>query len=173
MATSAPPPVSRLISATTSCWRVIEHDVGAHALRLLEALRHAVDADDERGAREPRAGGRAQADRSLREDDDRVADLHVPALRRGEARRHDVRAEQDVLVGEAVRDLREVRLRVRDDHVVGLTAVDGVAEAPAADRLVGVAAVAALRAVAREARATLAARRDRADDHAIARAIAA
>ena len=45
----------------------------------------------------------------------------------------------------AVGDLREVRLRVGHEHVLGLAAVDRVAEAPAADGLVAVAAVAALR----------------------------
>ena len=52
----------------------VEHDVGAHALGHREADRVAVDADDERRAHQLRAGGRAQADRALREDDDRVAD---------------------------------------------------------------------------------------------------
>ena len=74
MATSAPPPVRRLISATTSTFAVVEHDVGAHPPRHREPVVVAVDADDQRGAHQLRAGRGAQADRALREDHDRVAD---------------------------------------------------------------------------------------------------
>ena len=70
-----------------------------------------------------------------------------------------------------VGDLRQVRLRVRDEQVLGLRAVDGVAEPPAADGLVA-AAVAALREVAGEAGVALAARRDGADEHAVADLVA-
>ena len=69
----------------------------------------------------------------------------------------------------SVGDAREVRLGRGDDDVLALAAVDRVAEAPSADGLEAFAAVAALRAVAREARPALAARRDGSDDDAVAR----
>ncbi len=69
-------------------------------------------ADHQRRAGEARARGRAQPDRPLREHRDGVAEPDVPALRGRKPRRHDVRAEQDLLVREPVRDLRQVRLSV-------------------------------------------------------------
>ena len=78
----------------------------------------------------------AQADRALREDDDRVADADAARLGAGEAGRGDVGEQHDLLVGHVVRDLREVGLRVRHEQVLGLRAVDRVAEPPAADGLV-------------------------------------
>ena len=71
----------------------------------------------------------------------------------------------------AVGDLGQVGLRVRDEQVLGLRAVDRVAEAPAADRLVA-AAVTALGRLADEAGVALAARRDRADEDAVADLVA-
>ena len=70
-----------------------------------------------------------------------------------------------------VRDLGQVGLRVRHEQVLGLRAVDRVAEAPAADRLVA-GAVAALREAPDEAGAALAAGGDRADQDAIADLVA-
>ena len=73
----------------------------------------------------------------------------------------------ETLVG----DGREVRLGGRHQQVLRLRAVDGVAEAPAAERLVA-PAVAALAQVARQAGATLAAGRDGPDQHSIADLVA-
>ena len=89
------------------------------------------------------AGGRAEPDRSLREDDDGVADPDLARLGAGEPGRGDVGEQHDLLVGQAVGDLREVGLGVGNEQVLGLRPVDRVAEAPAADRLEA-AAVAAL-----------------------------
>ena len=105
----------------------------------------------ERGAHQLRAGRGAQPDRSLREHDDRVADLTLAGLGAAEAGRGDVGEQHDLLVGQLIRDLGEVGLRVRHQQVLGLRAVDGVAEAPAADRLVAVA-VAALAEACRTGR---------------------
>ena len=113
----------------------------------------------------------AQADRALGEDDDRVADPDAARLRAAEAGRGDVGEEHDLLVGHVIGDRREVRLGRRDEQVLGLRAVDRVAEAPAAEGLVAVA-VAALAEVAGQAGAALAARRDRADEHALADLVA-
>ncbi len=64
-----------------------------------------------------------------------VADADTAALRAREARRHDVGAHQHFLIAEAFGDGAQIRHRVRHEYVVGLAAVDGVAEFPAADRL--------------------------------------
>ena len=94
-----------------------------------------------------------------------------PGLGAAEAGRRDVGEQDHLLVGEVVRDLGEVRLRGWNEQVFGLRAIDGVAEPPAADRLVA-AAVAALARLPGEARAALAARRDRADEDALADLVA-
>ena len=115
--------------------REVDHVIGAHAARHLHALRHALDRDDRGRAHQPRARRGAQPDRPLREHRHRVADADAAALRAGEAGRHDVGAHQHLLVGETVRHRRKVRHGVGHEHVLGLAAVDGVAEAPAAQRL--------------------------------------
>ena len=137
----------------------VERDVGAHALGHREPDRVAVDADDERCAHQLGAGRRAQADRALGEDDDRVADPDAARFGSAEAGRGDVGQQHDLLVGHAIGDLCQVGLGRRDEDVLGLRPVDGVAEAPAAHGLVALA-VAALAEVAGQAGAALAARRD-------------
>ena len=69
---------------------------------------------------------------------------------------------QHLLVGEPVRNRRQVGARVGHEQVLGPGAVDGVAEAPAAERAM------ALRVHAVQAVEALAARRDGADDDALA-----
>ena len=138
---------------------------------IARRVRIAVDADDQRRAHQLRARGRAQADRALGEDDDRVADANLARLGAGEAGRRDVGQQHDLLVGQRLGDLGQVGLRVRDEQVLGLRAVDRVAEAPAADGLVA-GAVAALAQLAAEAGVALAARRDGADEHAVADLVA-
>ena len=78
--------------------------------------------------------------------------LHAARLGAGEAGRHDVGQQDDLLVGEVVRDLGQVGLGVRDQQVLGLRAVDGVAEPPAAERFVAVAVAALGRLPDRQAR---------------------
>ena len=107
----------------------------------------------------------------MREDDYRIADAYACGFGPAEAGRSDVGQQHHLLVCEAVGNLGEVGLRVRHQQVLGLRAVDRVAKAPAADGLVA-AAVAALRQVAGQAGAALAARRDCADQHAVADLIA-
>ena len=136
MATSAPAAGQPLDLGDDVDLGEVERHVGAHPLRHRESDRVAVDADDLGGAHQPGAGRGAQADRALGEHDDRVADPHAARLGAGEAGRGDVGEQDDLLVGHAVRDLREVGLRLRHEQVLGLRAVDRVAEAPAADRLV-------------------------------------
>ena len=60
---------------------------------------------------------------------------------------------------------------MRDEQVFGLRAVDRVAETPAAESLI-TRAVSALRKLPRQTSATLTARRDRADKHAVADVVA-
>jgi hypothetical protein len=54
----------------------------------------------------------------------------------------DVGAKDHLLVAQLRGDLREVRLRRRNEQIFRLRAVDRVAEAPAADRRVALAAAA-------------------------------
>src|SRR5690606_32001385 len=103
-----------------------------------------------------------------------VADPDVGSLGAGEAGRHDVRTHQYLFVGKTVRHRRQVGLGVWHQYIVGLGAVDAVAEAPATHGFVTVAATAAvlggkavLAGVGGEVRA------DRAGDHPLAFLVAA
>ena len=77
---------------------VVEHDVGAHPPRHRQPRVVAVDADDQRRAHQLGARGRAQADRTLGEHDDRVADPDAARLGAAEAGRRDVGKQDDLLV---------------------------------------------------------------------------
>src|ERR1051325_7083407 len=146
---------------------VVEDEIDPERLRHRQAAGVAVDADDHRRAEEPRADGRAESDRPLREHGDLVAESHSARLGAADARRGDVGEQHHLLVRQLVRNLRQIRLRVRNEEVLGLCAVDGVAEAPAAECLAVVAAT-ALRVAAGETRMALAAGRDGADQDAVA-----
>ena len=150
---------------------VVEHDVGTHPAGHRLTCRVALDADDQARAHQTRAGRGAQSDRALGEDDDRIAESNAAGFGTGEARRRDIGQEDDLLVGQVLGDLREVRLGVRHDEELGLRAVDRVPEAPAAERLEP-GAMAALRQPARQAGVALAARRDRADQNTLADLVA-
>ena len=104
---------------------------------------------------------RAQANRALRKHRDAVADPDVAAFGPGQSGRENVRAQQDVLVREPVRNGRQVRARVGHQQVLRPGAVDRVAESPAAQR------AAALRVGAVQTVEALAAWRDRPDDDAL------
>ena len=145
----------------------IEHNIGTHALRHFHPHRIAIDADDERRAHQFRTGGRAKTDRSLRKNDDRVADANVGRFRAAESGRGDVGEKHDLFVGQVVGNLGEIGLRVRHEKIFRLCAVDRVAETPAANCFASVA-VSALRPLRGQTGATLTARRDRADQDAIA-----
>ena len=140
-------------------------------LRHFHPHRIALHPDDERSAHQFRARRRAKADRSLREDHDRVADANVRGFRAAESGRSDVGEQHHLFVAQLVRNFREVRLRVRNEQIFRLRAVDRVAEAPAADRF-DTFAMSALRPLCREAGPALSAGRDRADEHAIADLVA-
>ena len=121
-----------------------------------------------------RAGRRAEADGALGEHGHRVAEAHLAALGGREPRRHDVGAHQHFFVGEAIGYRRKIRHRVRDQHELGLTAVDGVAELPAANRLPTVCrARAVLGAISGQTRVAVAAGRDCAGDHSLTFLVAA
>jgi hypothetical protein len=64
-----------------------------------------------------------------------VSPIRMPPLSAGEAGGHDVRTHQHLLVGQVIGHGREIRHRIRDEHVLGLTAVDRVPELPAAGGL--------------------------------------
>ena len=71
-------------------------------------------------------------------------------------------SKNDLFVAQFIRNLGQVRLRIRNEQIFGLRAVDGVAESPAADRL-NTFAVAALRPLRGQTSPALTARSDRAD----------
>jgi hypothetical protein len=101
IATSTPrPSVMRRISSTGSPFE--KSTVSrAHPLRHGEALGHAVDRDDRRGAHQPRARRGAEPDRPLGEDRHHVADPDAAGFRAAEPGRHDVGAHQHLLVARA------------------------------------------------------------------------
>ena len=99
-------------------------------------------------AREARAGGGAQADRSLREDRHRVADTNLAALRTAEAGRHDVRTHKHLLVGQVVGNRRQICHGVRYPDIFRLAAIDSVAKFPTTDRLEAVLGAGAILAQA-------------------------
>ena len=144
----------------------VERDVRAHPPGHRQTDRIAVDADDLGRAHQLGPGRRAQADGTLGEDDDGVADAHAARLRAREAGRGDVGEQEDLLVGHVGRDLREIGLGRRHEQVLGLRAVDGVAEAPAADGLEA-GPVSALGEVTGQAGVALAARGDGSDEDAL------
>ena len=102
IATSAPPPVSFLISATTSHCFGIQHDVRAHSFRHFHSNGIAFHADDERSADQFRPGGGAQADGSLRKNRNCIADANIRRFCAAESSRSDV-SEQAPLVRLSVR----------------------------------------------------------------------
>ncbi len=173
MATSAPPPVSFLHLLDHVHLAVVEHHVGSHAAA---PSRGGVSSPStpitKRSAHQPGAGRRAEADRALREDDHGIADPHLPPDS-APAKPVEAMSARSTTCS-SVRPsgiLRQVGLGIGDQQVFGLRAVDRVAEAPAADRLVA-PAVAALRLVLREAGAALAAGGDGADEHPVADLVA-
>jgi len=93
---------------------------------------------------QPGAGGGAQPDRALGEDHHDIADLDIGRLGASETGGHDVRTHQHLLVGQRVRHRRQVGLGIGHQHVFGLSAVDGIAESPAAHGLVAMAGAAAI-----------------------------
>ena len=78
--------------------REVDHLVGAHLAREVQALLDRVDADDQRGALQPRAGGGAEPDRALGEDGDGLADLHVRGLGGRDAGGGDVCQQHALLI---------------------------------------------------------------------------
>src|SRR5258708_40284953 len=122
--------------------------IGSKLARYLHALRQAIDSDYHGSAREARASGGAQADRSLCEDHHRVTDTNPAALRTAEAGRHYVRTHQHLLVGQFVGNRRDICHGVRHPDIFRLAAIDSIAEFPATDRLEAVLGAGAILAQA-------------------------
>ena len=141
---------------------MVDDDVGPEAPGHFEALGNRIHTDDETRAAQLRAERRAESDGALGEDRHRIAHLDVAAFRPTQSRREDVGHEHDLLVGEGVRNVRQIGARVRDEEEVCPGPIDRVAEPPAAQRS------AALRVRAVQAVEALTARRNGADDHALA-----
>lgn len=143
----------------------IDHMRRTEAACHLEALRDRIDTDNERGAAKFGTQGRAQADWTLSEYGDRVTHAHIAALGAAESGREDVWQQDDLLVTQAVRYHREVGPRIRHAQVLGPCAVDGVAEAPSAQR------TSALCVRTAETAEALPARRDGPDDDTLTDAV--
>jgi hypothetical protein len=118
---------------------IVEHDVGPHLLGKAQPSLVSIHPDDEGGAHELDAGGRAKTDRSLCEHDDGVADANAPRLRSRDARRCDVSEQDDLFIGQPRGNLGQVGLCARDEQVFGLSPLHGVAEPPAAEGLMPMA----------------------------------
>jgi hypothetical protein len=167
METSTPrPSVSRMISSTGRPGEV-DDVIGAHALRHLQALRHAIDANDAGRAHEPRAGGGAESDRALREDGDRVADPNLP-LSAPENPVDMMSGHISTCSSSGRPARREVRHRIGDEHVLSLRShrwCCRTSSRPSASSRVSCPAV--LRMAAAEGGVAVAARANRAGDDAL------
>src|SRR5687767_4362213 len=139
----------------------IERHIGAEGTRCVQARGHSIYGDDECGAAQSCPERRAQANRALGKDRDRVADPDVAAFRTGQSGRKNVWTHEHGFIVEIARDRREIRARVRHEQVLGPCAIDRIAKAPASQR------PAALRVRAVQAVEALATGCDRADDDAL------
>jgi hypothetical protein len=150
---------------------LVDNHIRAHALRHFRARGIGFDRDDKSCASEFGARRGAQADRTLCKHRDRVTELHFVAFSRGNSRGRNVGQEHDLLIGQIVRNLCQVRLRARNEQVLrlrvsSLLAVDSVPEFPPANRS------AALRPIPAQAVVALTTRSDRSHEDAVAYRIA-
>ena len=112
---------------------VVHGHVGAEPARGLEPAVGEVDRDDVPGREQLRRQDRGQPDRARADDGDDVArPRHAVEDSDLEGRRQDVREEQHLLVREPVGDLVHRVVGERNARVLGLQAVDQMAEDPAA-----------------------------------------
>ena len=113
--------------------RVVDDDVGAELLRGLQPAVGQVDGHDVARAEQPGAHDGGEPDRAGADDGDDIAGLHL-AVEDADlvAGGQDVGQHQDLLVGHAGGHRVGRRVGERDAHVLGLRAVDLVAEDPAA-----------------------------------------
>ena len=141
---------------------VVDDDVGAEALGGVEPAVGLVDGDDVGGAEEPGAHDGGQPDRPGAHDRDDVARAHVPVEDADlVAGGQDVGEHQQLLVGHAVGSEVGGGVGERHPDLLGLRAVDQVAEDPAA-------AAEALAVAALPAEAAGAAGGDAGHEHAVA-----
>ena len=141
---------------------VIEHDIRAHLFCHDCASGIGFDGDNQSGALQLGSGGGAKADGTLGKNGDRIADLNISTLGCGNPCGGDIGDKHYLLVAKIVRNFGQIRLREWNQQIFSLRAVDRIAESPAAD------GAAALREIASEAIETLSARRDCADQNAVA-----
>ncbi|MNY34189.1 hypothetical protein D3C86_1685110 [compost metagenome] len=116
----------------------------AQLSRYAHPLGHGVDANDGGRPFETRTGHGTEADWPESENRNGIADADLAPLRAGKTGGHDVRAHQHLFVAQAVGNRAQVGQRIRHQHVFGLTAIDGIAELPAAGCLEAVAGVRAI-----------------------------
>ena len=142
--------------------RVVDDDVGAELLRGLQPAVGQIDGHDVTRAEQPSAHDGGEPDRTRADDGHDIAGLHG-AVEDADlvAGRQDVGQHQDLLVGHAGRHRVGGRVGERHAHVLGLGAVDLVAEDPPA-------AAEALAVSSVPAEAARTARRDARDEHPVA-----
>ena len=129
----AEPPGQVLDDAERVLARVVDRDVGAELLGRVEPGVGQVDGHDVAGAVQPRAGDRGQADRAGADDGDDIAGTHAAGQHADlVAGRQDVGQHESFLVAHPVGDPERGGVGVRHPDVLGLRAVDLVAEDPAA-----------------------------------------
>src|SRR5580693_6683966 len=141
---------------------VVHDHVSAEVLGRIQPGVGQVDGDDVARAEQLRAGDRGQADRSGADDGDDIARAHAAGQDADlVASRQDIGQHEDLVVGRAVGNPERGRVGERHADVLGLGAVDRVAEDPAA-------AGQALPVAGRTAVLACPARADAGDQHAVA-----
>ncbi|MNP21976.1 hypothetical protein D3C76_1146190 [compost metagenome] len=109
-------------------------DMGrAQPSRNVHPLNHGIDANDCRRAFKACTCDRTEAYWPKGKHGNRIADGHFAPFCPGKTGGHDVRAHQHLLVTEPVGNRAQIGKGVRYQHVLGLAAVDDVAELPAPD----------------------------------------
>ncbi|MNY12793.1 hypothetical protein D3C86_1458910 [compost metagenome] len=138
----------------------------AQPTRDAHPLGHGIHANDCRRAFEPRTRDRAESDGPQGKHRNGIADFHLASFGPRKPGRHDVRAHQNLLVTEPIRNRAQIGKGVRYQHVLGLTAIDDVAELPATGGAKAVAGIwTILGTAATQAGITLPAGRDGTGNH--------
>src|SRR5262249_12919301 len=122
--------------------------------------------DDKTSAFKLRASRSTQTDRPLREHCDSISDLDLSAFRRRNSGGGNVSEQDDLFIRQIVGNLSQIRLRVRHQEILRLSAIDSVSEFPPPNR------TAALRPFAAQAIVALPARRNRTHEDAVSYRIA-
>ena len=97
----------------------------------------------------------------------RIADANVSRLRAAKSGRGDIGEKHDLFVRQLIWNFRQIRLRIGNEEIFRLRAIDGIAESPSTNRFTAVT-VTTLRPLRGEACTTLTAWSNCPNEHAIA-----